>query len=56
MTTTHDSEQSEAEIEQEAKYGRCILCDTPYEKYTRSDGPNSVKVGKTCPNPECNHD
>lgn len=46
--TEHDDE--------EAPYGRCFLCDTPYESYTRKDGPSSWKIGKTCPNPECDHD
>jgi hypothetical protein len=42
--------------EDEAEYGRCLLCNTPYETYTRQDGPNSWKIGKTCPNPECDHE
>lgn len=47
MSSKTDTEQEEAE------YGRCILCGTPYETYTRQTGKNSWKVGKTCPNEEC---
>lgn len=56
MVRHTNSEQVGAEVEQEAEYGRCLLCETPYETYTRQDGPNSWKIGKTCPNPECDHD
>lgn len=44
------------DVEEAAEYGRCLLCETPYETYIRKDGPNSWTIGKTCPNPECDHD
>lgn len=47
---------SEPTEQEEAPYGRCILCEEPYETYKERLGENGWRIGKTCTNPECDHD
>jgi hypothetical protein len=39
--------------QEEAPYGRCVLCETPYVTYRERDGKTGWKIGKECPNDEC---
>jgi len=45
--------QNPEEMDEDAPYGRCILCNTPYVTYKEQSSSNEWKVGKTCPNSEC---
>lgn len=39
--------------QEDAPYGRCILCETAYVTYRERSGSSGWLLGKECPNSDC---